>query len=356
FSLAFAVTMATCSVAFRISMMKWVDSAINSDLFVSASESLSARTFQFPAAVGEELKKVPGVRQVDSVRLLILDYGGGAPLLASIEMEQYLRRGRPLMEEGRIEDLLPGMLGRNGILVSNNFARLYHVGKRDRIRLDTPTGRHEFDVVGVMVDYSSDSGSLLIDREVYKRLWKDERVDTFDLMLEEGRDPEAVKRENQRRFAGNRHVFVLTNRDMRGEIIRLADQFFAFQSVQLLVAVVVAVLGILNSLIVSINERKREIGILRALGGERRRVRKAILLEAAAIALVAVTLGIGTGAIPGYYVISSFGAAINGWVFPYRLPTALALALIPGVVGVSLLAAWYPPRLALRMPLVEALA
>jgi putative ABC transport system permease protein len=356
FSLAFVLIMATYSLSVKISMMKWVDSAINSDLFVSASESLSARTFQFPAAVGEELKKVPGVRQVDSVRLLILGYGGGAPLLASIEMEQYLRRGRPLMEDGRIEGLLPGMLGRNGVLVSNNFARLHHVGKGDSIHLDTPTGRHEFEVVGVIVDYSSDSGSLLIDREVYKRLWKDDRVDTFDLMVEKGYDPEIVRREVYRRFAGNRHVFVLTNQDMRREMIRITDQFFAFEYVQLLVAVVVAVLGIVNSLVVSIHERRREIGILRGLGGERRQVRKAILLEAASIALVAVTLGIGAGAILGYYVINSFGAAINGWVFPYRFPTAMALALVPGVVGVSLLAAWYPARLALRMPLVEALA
>jgi putative ABC transport system permease protein len=208
----------------------------------------------------------------------------------------------------------------------------------------------------VQVDYSSDSGSLLIDREVYKRLWKDDRVDTFDLMLQKGFEPDEVKRDIQRRFVDSRNVFILTNKDMRAELMRLTDQFLSLQYMQLIVAVVVAILGIINSLMVSITERKREIGILRGLGGERGQVRKAILLEAVCIGLVAVILGIGGGTIMGYYSVASFGAAFNGWVFPYFFPTAISLGLIPGVLFVSLLAAWYPSSRALKIPIVEALA
>jgi putative ABC transport system permease protein len=196
----------------------------------------------------------------------------------------------------------------------------------------------------------------LIDREAYRKLWKDDRVDTFDLMLAPGYDPDAVKRDIQQGFAGSRNLMVLTNKDMRRELLRLTDQFFALQYVQLLIAVVVAVLGIINSLTVSITERKREIGILRGLGSERYQVRKTILLEAVCIGLVAVTLGIVSGGIMGYHAATSFGAAFNGYVFPYRFPVGVALAIIPGVIVVSLLSAWYPSSLALKTPIVEALA
>jgi putative ABC transport system permease protein len=233
---------------------------------------------------------------------------------------------------------------------------MYKLRKGSRIFLDTPTGRHEFTVAGVSVDYSSDRGSLMIDREVYRRLWQDDRVDVFDLMLEKGYDPEAVRREIQRRFAASRNIFVLTNKDMRSEITRLTDQFLSLQYVQILVAVLVAVLGIVNSLMVSITERKREIGILRGLGGEKRQVRKAVLLEAVCIGLVAVFLGIVCGTILGYYSVGTFGAAFNGWIFPYRFPAMMALFMLPGVILISLLAAWYPASLALRMNLVESLA
>src|SRR5437667_11497832 len=227
------------------------------------------------------------------------------------------------MEVDSVEDLLPGMLGRNGVLISNNFARLHHLGRGDRILLDTPTGRHEFQVVGVQVDYSSDGGSLVINRQVYKRLWKDDRVDTFDITVETGYDPDAVKREIQRRFANQRNVFVFTNGDMRAEILRLTDQFMAMTYVQLLVAVLVAILGIVNSLTVSITERRREIGIVRALGGERGRVRKAIVLEAIVVGAVAVTLGTLIGSTLGYYVIGTVGVTVTGWTFPYAFPVGL---------------------------------
>jgi putative ABC transport system permease protein len=356
FSLAFVMVMATFSSSIKAAFSRWIDSSINPDLFVCASESLNVRTFQFPASIAEELKMIPGVRQVDSVRLLDINYENSMPLLVSLEIDQWIRRCNPLMEEGRISDLVPGMSGKSGVLISNNFARIFGVRKGNRIFLDTPTGRREFTVVGVQVDYTSDRGSILIDREVYKRLWKDDRVDTFDLMLKKGYDPEAVRTVIQRHFAGSRNVFILTNKDMRNEIGRLTDQFLSLQYVQILVAVLVAILGIVNSLMVSITERKREIGIVRGLGGERRQVRKAILLEAVCIGFVAVVLGIACGTVLGYYSVGTFGAAFNGWIFPYQFPIFVTAAMLPGVLVISLLAAWYPAGLALRTPLMEALA
>jgi len=122
-----------------------------------------------------------------------------------------------------------------------------------------------------------------------------------------------------------------------------------------MVAIVVAVLGILNSLIVSITERRREIGILRALGAERRRIRKAILLEAVCVGLVAVVLGTAVGSTLGYYAIGTVGSSITGWIFPYEFPLGVLMVLVPGILVIAVLAAVYPSSLALNTPLVEAL-
>ena len=201
----------------------------------------------------------------------------------------------------------------------------------------------------------SENGSLLIDRQTYERFWKDNRIDDFQLMVERGYDPDTVKREIQSRFAGSRNLFVLTNKEMRAEFTRLLDQFLKLQYVEMIIAVLVATLGIVNSLIVSITERKREIGILRALGGERSQVRETIMIEAVCIGLVGVTLGIASGSILGYYSVASLNAAFNGWVFPYRFPIAWSLSLIPAVIVISLLAAWYPCSVALKTAIVDAL-
>lgn len=356
FSLAFVVSSASLSASLKVSLLRWVDAAVNPDLLVAASENMTSRTFQFPDEMGEELRRMPGVRQVDSLRIITLNYETRSPILMSIEIDQYLRRARPILEQGRIADLVPAMVNGDGILVSSNLARLYGLGRGDRVALETPTGRHEFEVVGVIVDYTSDSGAFIVDRRTYRRLWNDDRVDTFELMLEKSWDPGAVRHEIRRRYADRRNVFVLTNEEFRGEVLRMTNQFWALTYVQTLMAVAVGVLGIVNSLTVSITERKREIGILRALGGGRRRVRKAIVLEAVVMGAVAVILGAAIGSTLGYYVVGTIGVSITGWTFPYTFPLGVASLLLPSAAVVCILAAWYPSSVAVRTPIVEALA
>jgi hypothetical protein len=146
FSLAFVLVMATFSVSVKASFSRWIDATINPDLFVYASESVATRTFQFPASVASELKTVSGVRQVDSARIITMEYNEKSAQLMSIEVDQWLRRSTPLMEEGRVEDLLPGMLGKNGVLISNNFARLHNLKKGSCLSLNTPAGRQVFEI------------------------------------------------------------------------------------------------------------------------------------------------------------------------------------------------------------------
>jgi len=80
---------------------------------------------------------------------------------------------------------------------------------------------------------------------------------------------------------------------------------------------------------VSITERKREIGVLRGSVAVRFQVRKAIILEPSASAL-SLSFSAWYGGILGYYMLGPFSASVNGWVFPYVYPTALAMALFPG--------------------------
>jgi hypothetical protein len=89
--------------------------------------------------------------------------------------------------------------------------------------------------VRVQVDCSSERGSLMMDRKVYKRLWNDGRVDIFDVMLEKGYDPEKARTEIQRHFADRHNLFVLTNENY--EYTLLGEEMFACQPVYKIKAV-----------------------------------------------------------------------------------------------------------------------
>ena len=138
------------------------------------------------------------------------------------------------------------------------------------MHLDTPTGPLDLPILGMVEDYRSDKGTIFMDRAVYKRYWKDDAVDFVDITLKPGQNPIAVKHEIERMTAGSEHAMVYTNVEFRDWIGSLVDKFFMLNYMQLVVAVIVAVVGIANTLIISVAERRREFGIIRAIGGYQR--------------------------------------------------------------------------------------
>ena len=89
-----------------------------------------------------------------------------------------------------------------------------------------------------------------------------------------------VKRRILERYAVVRQLFVLNNDELRSYILRIAEQWFALTYVQIAIAVLVAVLGIVNTLTVAITDRRREFGVLRAVGGFKQQVRVTISCSA----------------------------------------------------------------------------
>ena len=102
------------------------------------------------------------------------------------------------------------------------------------------------------------------------------------MYLAPGVSPVDVKSRILERFGREKRIFVLSNREVRAYVIKVTDQWFAMTYVQLFVAVLVAILGIVNTLTVSIADRRRELGVLRAVGALRNQIRHTIWMEAAA--------------------------------------------------------------------------
>ena len=124
---------------------------------------------------------------------------------------------------------------------------------------------------------------------------------------------------------------------------------------QISVAILVAILGIINSLTVTIADRRRELGILRAVGGSRGQVRGTLWMEAVALAMVGVILGLAVGAVHLYDVLELTFRDFPGMRFDYVYPYGVALLLVPIICAAALLSAIGPAEAACRGSLVEAL-
>jgi putative ABC transport system permease protein len=115
------------------------------------------------------------------------------------------------------------------------------------------------------------------------------------------------------------------------------------------------VLGIVNTLTVSITDRRRELGVLRAVGGLRRQIRGTIWMEAVAIGLIGLVLGIAVGAVHLYYSLQVIQHDLTGMPLGYSFPVAMTAILFPVILGVAFASSVLPAETAVRSSLVEAL-
>jgi putative ABC transport system permease protein len=354
-SLALAVGFAGIARASYTSIELWLDTALNPDLFISSSDSFTERSFRFPPEVAGELRNVAGVEEVQMVRTPRVQFRGAPVMLVSVEIESIARRVRPRVVAGDIRRMYTLAAAGKGVLVSDNLAILRGLKLGDTVDIAAPHGDLRLPIVGITIDFSDQQGSILIDREVYKRYWRDDSVNVFRVYLARSAGEDEVKALILDRLARERRLFVFTNGELRRYILNITDQWFALTWVQLAVAVIVAVLGIVNTLTVSITDRRRELGVLRAVGALRRQVRRTVWVEAIAVGIVGLLLGLGLGAVNLFYNVRMLKQHIGGLRLDYEYPVEIAAVLAPVIVAAAFVAALIPAESAVRGSLVEAL-
>lgn len=336
-------------------VLRWMDRSINADLYVTASLAARSRTYHFTEDVGRRIAALPMVKRVENVRFTFVPYRDDEVAVIAIEMDGWLARVADPIDEGDEEQVRELMPRGEGVLIARNFSTRWDVRVGDRLRLETPTGRFDRPVIGLVEDYSSEKGTIYMDRALYKQFWRDSGVDYVDVNLKPGTDRVAAKRDIERLIAGQQRAFVYTNQEYKNWILGLINQFFTINYIQMVVAILVAVIGIVNTLIISVSERRREIGVLRAIGGERGQIRKMVLLEAVAIALIGVVMGAVANVFNTYFLVRTAAVLLAGFTIPFAFPLSLILMTLPLVVAIALMAAWWPARRAVQLKVVEAI-
>jgi putative ABC transport system permease protein len=338
------------------SIVDWLDTALNPDLFVAGSQNLSDRTFRFPKTLGNAIGAIPGVEDVQTVRSFRLTVGGTPVMLFAIDAASFERRGhRALVAEDERGMYKLASAG-EGVIVSDNFARLQRRRIGDRVDLATPGGLLSLPIAGIITDWSDQQGSVFLDRAVYERYWKDDTVNVVRVYVNKGTDPLTVRQRILEGLAPQYpRMLVFTNVEVRSWVLQLTDQWLQLTYSQVFIAVIVAILGIINTLTVSIIDRKRELGVLRAVGAFRRQIRQTVWMEAVAIGLVGLALGLLFGAANLYFLLQITGRDLSGMHLPYRFPFSIALMLLPTILAAAFFSALWPAESAVRTSLVEAL-
>jgi putative ABC transport system permease protein len=354
-SLALVVAFAGMARASYLSITDWMDTTLNPDLFVAPSQDIVIRSLRFPPEMESELRATPGVTRVQAVRNTRVIYQKTPVMIVATDIGSVAETTHVDPISGDADTMYARTADGSGLMVSDMFAELQHLKLGDILELPAPQGVVRLPIVGVVVDYSDQQGSILMDRKLFVRYWQDDTVNLFRLYLAPGAQVPDVKQRILERYHGERQVFVLTNPELRAYIIRITDQWFALASVQIAVAVLVAILGIVNTLTVSITDRRRELGVLRAVGGLAGQIRRTIWMEALTIGVLGLILGFSLGALNLYYILEIVHRDIAGLRLDYSIPVSTLGMLVPTILGAAFVAALWPAESAVHGSLVEAL-
>jgi putative ABC transport system permease protein len=341
--------------SYQRTVADWMDRVVNCDLFVAASDQARSRTYHFSEELSQKIAALPGVKRIENVRFMFPAYADDSIALIALDMDGWFARVRDVVEGADEAEARERVVKGEGVLVARNFHARYHLGVGDRLKLATPTGPFDLPIAGIIEDYTSEKGAIFMDRGLYKKYWNDPSVDMIEINLHPGVDRAAVKSEVQRLVKGEHRAFVYTNQEYKQWIMDLINGFFAMSYMQMAVSIIIAALGIVNALMISVAERKRELGVLRAIGGLRGQIRKMILLEAAAIAIVGVTVGAIAGAMNTYFIVRTMAMMVGGYVIPFEFSPVLVFTAMPIALVIALVAAWWPARKAVNLTVIEAI-
>jgi putative ABC transport system permease protein len=355
-SLAAIFTIAAFVNSVRGSLLAWVDQMVTADLIVSSgARTAGPRNVPLREDPLPGLKAIPGVKIVDLYRLIRSSYQGRPILIESFSAHESASVRTLPMASGDGARALREMGEGKGVIVSESFQSKFGKGTGDILELSTPSGRISFSVLGVYVDYSSDAGSVLIDRALYKKYWQDELVDAFDLWLEPQADQQSVVQEIKQRYGERYQLFISTHSELRKAVVDIMEQSFVVNYAVEIVAVVVAIFSVINTLLASILDRTREIGVLRAIGATQAQIRKIVVMEAGWMGMLGGFLGLFAGTIMSYHHVVYNTKVLTGWTFQFYYPFDVAVLSIVAAVILCLAAGYGPATQAASTPIVTAI-
>lgn len=354
-SLTFVLGLGGYMGSTKKALERWMNDSLTCDLFVRASANFNRPDFLFPGGLREELLKVPGVKSVESFRAIRPLYQGHQIIIASIEIDPLLERMKYDFTQGDVDSMRRGLTMEGKCVVSDNFSRRFKLGVGQSVELATPEGKVSFTIAAVVRDYGSDQGTVLLDRSQFLRFWQDDRVDIYDVSVLPGTPVGQVRELIRTRLSGRYPALVSTRQEFIAEISRAIDAFYALTRVTLFLALLVAFLGIVSALLISVAERTREIGILKALGALPAQLARGIVLEALLLALVGLVLALPAGNLFASFMEGPLAELFTGWIMPHLYPWEILLQLLVALPLISALAAWIPARQAGKMKIVEAI-
>ena len=326
--------------SFRISVQDWLARTLTADVYINVDGGQL-----FDNGHADALAAVPGVRGLSLTRFTRLPTAAGEVVLrAQIPGPD----GWGLQVTAGSPAAVQRMEAGDGVLISEPLAFHRQLEPGDHLILPTASVEHEFPILGVFRDYSTNGGTVLMPLSLYRSHWDDDAISGIGVYLDHDADRESAREEMRRVPGPDAPVRFRSNDLIRERSMAIFDRTFRITEVLRILAGVVAFLGLASAVMSIELERGRELAVLRALGFRPRQVRVLTLAQTGLLGLAAGLFAIPLGIVMAALLIAVINVRSFGWsmdlaVAPQPLALGVALAL-----SAALLAGTYPAVRAVR--------
>jgi putative ABC transport system permease protein len=317
------------------------------DVWVSADSPDRFATDPLPQRLPEKVAAVPGVARVTEGAFAFADVGGTRVMLDGFTAGTADALYHALDAHVR-DDVLAG----RGVVLTKNLGKSLVVKVGDTLRMQTPHGAQQVTVLALVPYFSTVIGTVGMNLDQLRQWFDRPASTTLQVTAAAGVDSKQLLHDVRRVVPAPNYVYDGAAA-LAGIEAPMQQSMFIANAVWIIVAFVAAV-ALLNTLTLSVLERRREIGVLRAMGSSRRFTLAMVLAEAASIGVVGGVLGLLFG-LADQWLYSLVSEDIMNFTVDFR-PSPMALAFTVGAIAISLLGSLPPARRAAQLNIIEAVS
>ena len=344
--LALITFVAILGQGIRSSFESAVDDLFKADYALTSQDTFTPLTISAEKAVA----KAPGVTVVSGIR------AGSARVFGHVEnltgADPQLTKVIHLdWKEG--SNAVPAELGKTGVFVDDKYAKKNHLHVGSPITLETPTAKvlHlKVDGVFKLPKGGSPFGPVTISNALFDANYVDPENEMAFVNIRGGVTDANTKALNAA-TAGFADAKVQTHSEFKSNFEKPLNNIIGLLYVLLALSVVISLFGIVNTLVLTVFERTREIGMLRAVGLTRRQTRQMIRHESIVTSLIGAALGI----VVGFFLAILVTHALSDQGIVFAVPYLSIVYFVIAAIIVGLLAAIWPARRAAKLNVLEAL-
>lgn len=335
-----------------VSTMAVLGASVNKSIEVGVQEEfttdylVSSPTFSnFSTTIADEVRELDGVAEVAQAQAVELDLDGEGTFVTAADPADLLGVYEVQGSAGTLD------VGDGQIALSEDMAEDRGVSTGDTVTLTFPSGDQEAEVAGTY-EPSLVVGDALLPFSTLQAAEVARQDSTVSVNAAEGVSPGELGEQLDEVVADLVTVTVQNQEEFTDAQRASVNQLLYLIYGLLGLAIVIAVLGVVNTLALSVIERTREVGLLRAVGLSRRQLRRMVRLEAVAIAVLGAVLGVVMGLVFGTVLQQSL--AEDG-VTELAIPVGQLLIVVAVAAVLGVLAAVLPARRAAKLNVLRAI-